>query len=361
LSGKPLEAMAAARRASRRLRGSGLFWEALNHQLLAVLQLNEQPRTALRSMRQAVRAASDPVLLCQARFNLATMLARLGRLADSIACAAAGLREASGRARPERILDFRIHLLSGRAALGRIEEAKEEALALVRLPSVQRSIQRHYAVRYRLGLCLLHEGQVARAVQIFLDNWQRTTYAALKIDGLCLLIDALLDSDDWDVVKNHAADLIADSGSGTPEAVAALARGHAIVATANGDDTAAWEHLRPALPVARGLSAWLDASGFFYHSAVALSRIATGRDGRERFLEAVALIDECLEALPAGAYGHHRVRAMTQQAEALRLAGQVEASNRRLDEAIALARRVRCRRWLARGLELRMVWESEDA
>lgn len=361
LRGKSKGAMEAARRASRRLRGSGLYWEALNHQSLATLQFTDQPRAALRSMRQAVQSASDPELLAQARFNLSLMYARLGRLAESVTCATEGLHEVSGRAVPAAVLDLRLRLLWNRAALDRIEEAKVEALALLRLPSVRNALSKHRTVMAVVGHCLLQEGQVVQAAQTYLRRWQETTNAIMRVSALRYLIDALMDAEDWETVKFYAKELTADGGAGDSDAVVTLASARALVATANGDFAGAWEQLHPALPVARGLSARLDASSFFYHCAVALLHVATGRKQRERALEAAALIDECLQDLPAGTYGYWRVRAMTRQAEALRLAGQTEASNLRLDEAITLARRVRCRRWLARGLEMRMEWQSENA
>ena len=361
LLGKSKEALEAARRASRRLRGSGLYWEALTHQLLAIVQLTDQPRAALRSMRQAVQATSDPELRSQARFNLSLMYARMGRLAESVTCAAEGLREVSGRARPESVLDLRLRLLWNRAVLDRIEEAKEDALALLRLPSVRNALSKHRTVTAVVGHCLLQEGQVVQAVQTYLRRWQESTSQLLRVSALRYVIDALMDVEDWETVKGYATELTADGGSDDSDAVVTLARARALVATANGDPAGAWEHLHPALPVARSLSARLEASSFFYHCADVLLQAASGHERRERSLEAAALIDECLKDLPAGAYGYWRVRAMTRQAEALRLAGQGKASSRRLDEAIALARRVRCRRWLARGLEMRMAWESEDA
>lgn len=353
--GRMDEAESLAARAAERLRGSGLVHESLTLQLRAVLSFSSDARAAVDLMRAALDAAHRRERLAQIRHNLALMYARIGDHVAAAACAEAGVEALRGRVSPGRAAALRIRRAWAWMSLDRVAEAMREAHNLLNLAAVRQAKALLIPTRLLLGQGYLHRASARAAISEMARAWEEAADgcpADLRADSLNHLVDALLDLQAWDTVREYGSAIASGTAGTDPESLAATARAEALRAQADGRSAEALKVLEQQEQAGRRLVSHIAAARYLHHLGIVHLSLENG--GKRSGAEAAArLFREEIEGLGSEAYGYHRGRALLCLSSALVKGGDRPGALDALNQAIVLSRRIESMGLLADCLEAR--------
>jgi serine/threonine protein kinase/tetratricopeptide (TPR) repeat protein len=355
-TGHAAEAEDSARRATRKLRGTGHIFEALSQQMNAVIQFARAPEEATAAMRSAIEVAGDPETEAQLRYNLAIMYDRIGMPERGLDCTEPGIRRLLGGANPARINYLRTQRCHELVLLDRIDEAQEEILALLSLPSNRFMPIRLVSLRSDLSFCHLHRGNERESLR----QAEMTVTAAAQgapnklIWGAAAdLVDVLVDLERHERIREHLPTLRELPVGGDASTRIAAARVELVRAQEDGDIEEAARHLEATMSDGREFIYPLERARALHQlGSVLLSQGTPGRD--PAFLDlARGHFEEEIAGLPSTGYGYYRARARLALGRTLYMAGDRDGAIDILTEAIDLARDLKCLRLLALGLQAR--------
>jgi len=353
-SGRTREARTLAHRASRLLRGSGLLHEALNLQLVAILESATDPMRAAKMMSDALAATTDPELTAQLRHNLALMYARAGMLREAAECADRGIHEVIGRVSLTRLANLRIQRAWSWADLDRIDPAGREAQWLLPLAVVRFAPQRLIPVRLLVGFCDMFLGRSREAVRQIAQAMAATDQGTvgLRWDCLRFFADAVLDFEAWDLVAAYRERIPEPYDGNDALSRATTARTCALLLQEQKETVEARKVLERCLPVAQTLSFRLARARYFHHLGLVYAAEATGSGNPESARLASKLFEEELKALPGQGHGYYRIHALLSLGSIL-LRDERMLAMHAYSQAVTLARRIQSPWLLARCLEAR--------
>ena len=164
-NGKSEDAERHARVATEKLRGSGDRYEAMSAQMIAVVQFEHDPERGIASMITALEAVRDLKLEALIRRNLALMYDRMGLPDRGFETTDLALRRCEGLIDASTIANMRVQRCLELNRLDRIDEAREEILAMLSLPSNQFVPVRLVILRSELANGHLHRGNEREALR----------------------------------------------------------------------------------------------------------------------------------------------------------------------------------------------------
>jgi tetratricopeptide (TPR) repeat protein len=361
-AGKMEAASDSAEKAAVSLRGSGLLYESLNLQLLAVLRFSRDQKAATTTLCEAIATAGDAEMSAQMRYNLALMYNLMGKLELSAACADEGIRAAPDGLSRLRRLGLRTWRAWAWADLDRIEPAREEARALLRTSAVRSSPKHVVMIRLLLGYCHLHHGSGFEAIQEVAQAWEDASHgspAAQWWDSLRLLVDTLLDLEAWDRVHEHGASISQSTDGNDPLALTTTARANALVAQEKGHLAAAAELLEERRQMVPALENLHARARYLHHLGIVHVAQSLGRLDAAAGERATGLFQEAIEILTTPGNGYYRAQALLGLAGARRAAGDSGGASAALDRAVAGAREIGSRGILAKCLQTRARMHME--
>ncbi len=358
--GRHTDAMALARRAMERLRGSGSVQENLCQQLLAVLEFECDPRQGTARMQLAQSRACDPEQSAQTSHNLAMMCAHTGDLEGCARAAQTGIAQLAGRGPSQRLLLLRLRRAWAWASLDRIPDALREARSLLALAVVRQHPQHAVLARVLTGFCLLHQSNSRGAITELARAWETAAQGVprqMHLDTLLYLVEGLLDLRTWDLVGTFGPEMSAALDAEDDPTRRVAVRVEALRAQAAGRVGEAAAVLAAHAAEAQQDAVPVNVARYLYHwGLVRLAELEAGRSecvGRD----AVRILSEAVTRLDGPAYGYYRARASLACAQAQHALGESDHARRSLAYAIDLARRIGSRGLLAEALQARAAWD----
>ncbi len=355
-TGHAAEAEDSARRATQKLRGSGHIFEALSQQMNAVIQFARAPEEATAAMRSAIEVAGDPETEAQLRYNLAIMYDRIGVPERGLDCTEPGIRRLLGGANPARINYLRTQRCHELVLLDRIDEAQEEILALLSLPSNRFMPIRLVSLRSDLSICHLHRGnerECLRQAEMTVTAAAQGAPNNLIWGAAADLVDVLIDLERHERIRDHLPTLRELSIGGDASTRIAAARVEAVRAQADGHLEEAARHLEATMSDVREFIYPLERARILHQ--LGSVRLAQGTPASDpAFLDlARGHFEEEIAGLPATGYGYYRARALLALGRTHSITGDQDGAIDILTEAIDLGRDLKCLRLLALGLQAR--------
>ncbi len=354
--GRAAEAEDCARKATQKLRGSGHIFEALSQQMNAVTQFARAPEEATAAMRSAIEVAGDPETEAQLRYNLAIMYDRIGMPERGLGCTEPGIRHLLGRSNPARINYLRTQRCHELVLLDRIDQAQEEILALLSLPSNRFMTIRLISLRSDLSFCYLHRGnerECLRQAEMTIAAAAQGAPNDLRWGAAADLVDVLVDLERPERIGEHLLSLRQlPIGDGVTTRLAA-AGVEALHASGEGRHKEAAARLEAILPEVLESHHPMERARCLHQlGSIRASQGLAGGDGT-LLDQARSLYEEEAGVIPGTGYGYYRARARLALGRTLDAAGDQDGAIDTLTQAIDLARDLKCFRLLALGLQAR--------
>jgi hypothetical protein len=347
-----------------KLRGSGDIYESLSAQMLAVIQFEDSPEEGIATMRTALESAKSLDMEARCRNNLAIMYDRMGLVHLGLETTDLGIRRCQGSTSPSRIANLRAQRCMELTRLDRVDQAREEILALLSIPSNRLLPTRLLTLRTELAFCHQHRGEERPALRSSVQaiTEARSTGAPVHLfwNGIADLTDLLVDLDRRDLVLEHLLPLREQPPVDMESVRIDAARVEALCAHVEGREEDAERTLAAELPLVRKRRRQPSQVQFLHQFGQL--HLAMGRSkGDFAWIDRARRdFEEAISTLPSIGFGYYRARsllALGRARAAMRdRAGAFEA----LDQSIDVAREIKSRRLLALGLDARARLEIES-
>lgn len=362
--GKSEEMRRLAPIAFEKLRGSRDVYESLSAQMLAVVLYEESPEEGIATMRTALDAAQGPDMEARCRYNLAVMYDRMGLVDLGFETTDAGIRRCQGRTTPSRVANLRAQRCVELTRLDRIDQAREEILALLSVPSNRLLPSRLQSLRTELAFCHQHRGEERSAARLFVQAIMEArsmgTHLHILWNAIADLTDLLVDLDRHDLVQEHLFPLRGRPDTDMESVRIDAARLEALCAHAEGRDEDAERTLAAEVELVRKWRRQPSMVQFFHQ--LGLVRLALGKSKSDDTLITLARQDfeEAISTLPPAGFGYNLARALLALGGARAAARDRNGAFLALTQSIDLSRELKCRRLLALGLDARARLEIES-
>lgn len=352
-SGRRDEAHSLIEIAARKLAGSGLPEESDLYLLRAVLSLPQRPEEAIATLHRGLDATRLPAWRAMMYVLLSQIHELCGHLEEFERSARLALEALSGGGGVRQDLRIRAQLAWSRFYLDRAREAGDWADQLLDQALVQREPLRRAFLLALAGLVALHQGRGREAIARLSSAWEqkgpgRQPDRCASI--LRHLLDALLDLDAWDVVREYGGRLVLPEESHDASVLLVRARAAALRSQADQAFEEALARLEEHLDLARQHALQIEAARYLHHLGCILLELPGGAP------RAAESFRQALDRFGATGFGYYRTRSLLGLARAHRQSGDVMAAGAALDESIALARRIGSAGVLANALQNRAAW-----
>lgn len=330
IAGRDLEAARShAETADKALRGTGVMQEAVNRQVLAILQFSDDPDRAISTLKSAFDAASDPETVAQIGINLSLACERSGRFPEAQETVGRALRLGGETLSSARVVGLRIRGAWVSAYLDQLRDADDAARALIRSARVRMAARHLHPVRLLLGYCRLFEDpgdSALREICGALDELLKSDPIELRAEVIRHLIDAVIDLEKYDSPLLRPEQVAVPLPDHDRAMVTTHARARALVAQIEGKPESAEEILRVQLDAARSLDSWLPRARYLHHLAVVLLSPDLQASRPEAAAEAADLLDQEIEMLPKTGAGYVGANARMMLSKAHWIQGNKESA-----------------------------------
>jgi hypothetical protein len=183
----------------------------------------------------------------------------------------------------------------------------------------------------------------------------------LQARCLRLVLDAAIDLEAWDFVKDHVTELQRTTPGTDPMYRTTTARASALIAQVDGRPGSALDLLREHVDEGRQLVSRMFAARYLHHVGTTALRAWTADGDGHVALLAVEYFAEELSLLVSPGHAYYHGRALLELSKAAKLSGSPDRARGALAESIAIARAIGSVGLLTDCLELqaRMLIESE--
>ncbi len=352
--------------AVQKLQGSGTAAETDSLMFAAVLLMPHRAEEAIAHLEKGLSATTVPTSRAMIRQLMSQIYEVRGELPAFEAAAQAALDTLGADAPHSYVVPIRSQRAWARIMLDRVPEATAEASELLQYIALRRDKSRIAFLLLLQGFAALHEGNAHSAITRLSSAWedgQQYLEAGSRAVILRYLLDALLDLEAWEVVREYGAALALQEGSGEPKVELTARRARALLLQADGRLQEAQDLLAPSREEAAGQADRLDATRFLHHLGVVRVRLArqcveerkdpAHPDARMWAEQAREDFRLALDRFGRIGYGYFRARSLLELSRAEELCGERDQAMQTLNRAIELARSIDSRGILAAALRAR--------